>query len=292
MRVALIQFVSWDKAYNFDPNGLNLAKGDNVVVKTELGMEIGVVSGFIDIDVSANAGTPEAFGKNENGKTECDCPSKKKCSHRAIKPVLRKATPADLAKITEEKDLKKAVDYCKKAAERYGLSMKVTGAHFSFDGLRATFAFIADGRIDFRELAKDLTHHLNRTVRLQQIGIRDEAKISGDYGPCGLPLCCSRFLNELISVTSEMAEFQQCAHRGSDRLSGVCGRLKCCLVYEIEGYKEMAGKLPPTGTKVTVDGKRGVVVGHHTLKQSVDVEFPGEKEGERGVVVEVDLKRK
>lgn len=291
MRLAQVQFVSWDKAYNFDLNGLNLAKGDKVVVKTELGVEIGAVIGFVDFDAFASANTHAGADKNGNAETECECPNKKKCPHRKIKPVLRKATAVDLEKTIGEKDLRKAISYCKEAAQKYRLPMKVTGAHFSFDGSRVTFAFIADGRIDFRELVKDLTHHFNRTVRMQQIGIRDEAKVAGDYGPCGLPLCCARFLHELTSVTSEMAEFQQCAHRGSDRLSGICGRLKCCLVYEIEGYKELAGKLPPAGTRVNVDGQRGVIVGHHILKQSVDVEFPPEKEGDKPTVVEVDLKR-
>lgn len=279
MRVALIQFAPWDKAYNFSLNGLDVKAGDKVIVKTELGMEIGEVAGFADLS-------------SETPAEECACPRKDECPHREIKPILRKAAQADLERLTADIEKEKAVIYCKEQAEKYGLDMKVVDAHFSFDGSRLTFAFIAEGRIDFRELVKELTRHFNRTIRLHQIGIRDEAKIMGDYGPCGRPLCCGKFLKDLSSITSEMAEAQQCAHRGSDRLSGVCGRLKCCLAYEIEGYSELASSLPPIGAKVNVDGKRGVVVGHHILKQSVNVEFPGEKEGERGVVVEVDLKRK
>jgi len=183
------------------------------------------------------------------------------------------------------------MDFCKKMASKHKLPMKLVDVHYSFDGSRLTFAFIADGRIDFRDLVKDLTRHFSRTIRLQQIGIRDEAKLIGDYGHCGRPLCCGRFLKDLTSISSEMAEIQQVAHRGSERISGICGRLMCCLAYEENGYEELAKKLPAIGTRVDVDGKKGVIVGHHVLKQSVDVKFPGEN-GEKGsTVAEVDLNR-
>jgi cell fate regulator YaaT (PSP1 superfamily) len=140
-----------------------------------------------------------------------------------------------------------------------------------------------------------LTRHFNKSIRLHQVGIRDEAKISGDCGHCGRQLCCKKFLKDLVSITSEMAEVQQCVHRGSDRLSGICGRLMCCLAYEEEGYREMFEKMPAIGAKVNVDGRRGLVVGHHMLKQTVDVEFDAEKgesvNGSDKVVVEVDLNR-
>src|SRR3989339_347796 len=214
MQIAQIQFSSWDKVYNFSfSDDLNVEINDSVVVKTELGMEIGVVV----------------------------------C-------------------ILSEKEIKEAKD-------KFNLSMKFIGVHFSFDGSRITFAFIADGRVDFRELVKELTRHFGRTIRLQQIGIGDEAKIMGDYGHCGKELCCRGHLKNLCSITSEMAEIQQCAHRGSERISGICGRLMCCLAYDQCGYEQLSQKLPPMGIKVNVDGKRGVIVGHHILKQSVDVQF-------------------
>ncbi len=279
MKLAQIQFASWDKVYNFSLNGLDLALGDLVIVNTDLGMELGEVVHFIDLPVEK---------ADEAG---CSCPNKTACPHKAVKPVLRKASQADLERTADLETKDKALDYCKKLAKQYDLPIKLIDAHFSFDGSRITFAFIADGRVDFRELAKDLTRHFNRTVRLQQIGIRDEARIMGDYGRCGRPLCCARFLNDLASITSEMAEAQQCAHRGSDRLSGICGRLMCCLSYEVEGYTDLVKNMPPIGAKVNVDGRRGMIVGHHILKQSVDVEFPGEKENERSVTIEVDLNR-
>lgn len=286
MKLAQVQFAPWDKAYNFSLNDLDVKIGDKVVVKTELGVEMGEVAGFTDFK---EAKLPA--GSLASSEEECACSRKDKCPHREIKPILRKATLLDYEKAASDAEKKKAIAYCKKQVRQHDIPMKLVDAHFSFDGSRLTFAFIADGRIDFRELAKDLTRHFNRTIRLHQIGIRDEARVAGDYGPCGRPLCCAKFLHGLSSITSEMAELQQCAHRGSDRLSGVCGRLKCCLAYEIEGYSELAAGMPPIGAKVNVDGKKGVVVSHHTLKQSVNVEFPGEKEGERGVVIEVDLRR-
>lgn len=269
MKTVQIQFVPWDKPYNFDPADSVLTVGDFAVVKTELGIELGRVIGFKDI---AEQGTKE---------------------EREIKPVLRKAGVADLEKIPDKKQKKEALKYCKKVVERLQLAMKLVDVHFSFDGSRITFVFIADGRVDFRELVKDLTRHFNRTIRLQQIGIRDEAKLVGDYGHCGCQLCCKKFLSELSSITSEMAEVQQIAHRGSERLSGICGRLMCCLAYEQEGYKCMVEKMPIVGTKVNVDGKRGVVIGQHFLKNSVDVEFAADS-GESGgrTVTEVSLDRK
>jgi cell fate regulator YaaT (PSP1 superfamily) len=205
--------------------------------------------------------------------------------------VVRKATANDLEKTVKLGEKQGALDYAKKMKDKYELAMKFFDVHFSFDGSRMTFAFIADGRIDFRELVKEMTRHFGRTIRLQQIGIRDEAKIMGDFGHCGQTLCCRRFLKEFNSITSEMAEIQQCSHRGSERISGACGRLMCCLFYEQPGYEELSKKMPPLGAMVNVDGKRGEVVGIHTLKQTVDVKFPGDKD-EDGVIVEVDLNRK
>ncbi|MEI6597356.1 MAG: regulatory iron-sulfur-containing complex subunit RicT, partial [bacterium] len=153
---------------------------------------------------------------------------------------------------------------------------------------RITFPFIADSRIDFRELVKDLTKHFSRSIRLQQIGIRDEARFCGDFGHCGRSLCCSRFLGDLNSITSEMAELQQCVHRGSERISGICGRLMCCLSYEEDGYKKLAENLPPLDSQVKVEGRKGRVLARYILKQTVKVLLE-EGNGEAGGVVEVEV---
>lgn len=275
MKVAQIQFSPWDKTYYFSLNNLDVRVNDQVVVKTDIGEEIGKVIGLTEIN-------EDEFYK----KAKADDEKEK----REIKPILRFVTERDIEGLPSKRDKQDALDYAKSMKEKYNLEMKFLDVHFSFDKSRVTFAFIADGRIDFRNLVKDLTRHFGRSIRLQQIGIRDEARICGDCGHCGRPLCCRGHLKNLDSITSEMAEIQQCAHRGSDRISGICGRLMCCLAYEQAGYEELYKKMPPIGKRVDVDGKKGEVIGHRTLKQSVMVKFQGEK-GEGYTIVEVDLNR-
>ena len=315
MRIVQVQFTPWDKIYNFSADDVVVMKGDKVVVKTDMGTEIADVISVFEVDEKNIGEYMERFrrglpGCHENGKCphkeegatekikEKEQPDKENKNDKTeekndaveIKPILRKATGIDLEKMPDEEQKKEAFKYCKTMISRLGLPMKLVGVHFAFDASRLTFSFIADGRVDFRELVKDLTRHFNRTIRLQQIGIRDEAKVMGDFGHCGRKLCCKYFLRDLVSITSEMAEVQQCVHRGSERISGVCGRLMCCLAYEQLGYEEAGKKMPAIGARVRVDGKRGVVVSQNLLKQSVDVEFAAEN-GDGKIIVEVDLNR-
>ncbi|MDO8592139.1 MAG: regulatory iron-sulfur-containing complex subunit RicT [bacterium] len=269
MKAVQIQFVPWDKKYNFDPADLAVKIGDQVIVKTELGVELGKAVGFIDLpETEPPAGTEPV----------------------EVKKIIRLAAPADSEKLPGAKQKQIDFGYCKDLIAKYRLAMKLVDIHYSFDESKITFPFIAETRIDFRELVKDLTKHFGRNIRLQQIGIRDEARHCGDFGHCGRPLCCGQFLGELSSITSEMAEVQQCVHRGSDRISGICGRLMCCLSFEEQGYKKMAEKLPALDSEVRVDGKKGRVVAHHILKQTVGVFFSG-RNGEGGEVVEVEVGR-
>lgn len=308
MLLVQVQFVPWDKYYYFSASSdMGLKLGDRVIVKTDLGNEMGFVTSLVETD------DPEAYISKENKNSlfasvqnemrntvgsepdnESDSVRKETAEiqndNSVFREVIRKATAHDLEKTVKLSEKQSALDYAKKMKDKYDLAMKFFDVHFSFDGSRMTFAFIADGRIDFRELVKDMTRYFGRTIRLQQIGIRDEAKIMGDFGHCGQMLCCRRFLKEFNSITSEMAELQQCSHRGSERISGICGRLMCCLFYEHPGYEEMTKKMPPIGANVNVDGKRGEVVGHHTLKQTVDVRFPGENKDD-STIAEVDLNR-
>ena len=289
MLVAEVQISPWDKPKYYEIGDLNLEKGERVVVKADQGLDVGCVIGFSDIEV-AEAQNSEKVIKTEAVDEEEIEKLDAEDQQADVKQIVRKMTHHDLEKMVSSEEKKKALDFCISTKEKYDLPMKIIDVHFSFDGSRVTFAFIADGRVDFRELVKELTRYFSRTVRLQQIGIRDEAKVMGDYGHCGKQLCCKRFLKNFKSITSEMAELQQCSHRGSERISGVCGRLMCCLAYEEEGYENLLKKLPAVDTKVNVDGKRGRIVGHHVLKQSVDVEFAGEG-NERGTIVEVDINR-
>lgn len=268
MKVAEIQFAPWDKKYFFSCEDINLAVRNKVIVKTELGIEIGEVANLIELEAD----------KVEKG-----------IDLATIKPVVRKATESDLDKLPSDKEQIKALEMCKQFKQKHNLAMKFVDTHYSYDGSRITFAFIADGRIDFRELVKDLTRHFGKTIRLQQIGIRDEARHMGDFGHCGRELCCKSHLKELCSIVSDMAELQQCSHRGSDRISGVCGRLMCCLAYEQKDYEALSKKMPPIGARVNVDGKRGEVVSHHTLRQAVSVKFVDKKGGY--TIAEVDLNR-
>lgn len=271
MRVAQIQFSKWDKIYHFSAGNLPLKKGSRVIVETEMGQELGEVAGFEEIS------DDRAATENENG------------DKRELKPILRLATEDDLARLPSAKEKLEAMVICRQMIEKRELPMKLIDAAFSFSGNRLNFAFIADGRVDFRELVKDLTSHFNKLIRLTQIGIRDEARFAGDCGHCGRQLCCRGFLRDFSSIGSEMAEAQQVIHRGSERISGVCGRLMCCLSYEYEGYKSLAANLPAIGEKVTVDGKKGTVVGCHVLKQTIELEIIDSKEGR--TVIEVGYKK-
>jgi cell fate regulator YaaT (PSP1 superfamily) len=263
MRVVEVQFTPWGRVYDFDAGEHAIPVGDFVIVKTDLGVEMGKVVGAKEL----NAKEIEA-------------------AKLAIKPIFRKANTADAIKFREKEDQKKeALAVCKKLVRKYNLPIKLIDAHFSFDGGRLTFAFVADGRVDFRDLVRDLTKTFQKSIRLQQLGIRDEAKISGDVGACGRNLCCQKFLKDLGNITSDLADLQQISHRGSDRLTGVCGRLMCCLSYEQKNYEEAIKKLPAVGTNVRTDRGRGKVIGWHTLKQSVDVKL------DEGTIIEVPIKK-
>ncbi|MGI5827072.1 MAG: PSP1 domain-containing protein [Patescibacteria group bacterium] len=266
MNLVQIKFSPWDKSYTFETNDPTLAVGDYVVLETEIGEDLGRV-----------------FKVLEDTTLDSEAPP--------LKMVKRRAQKNDLSRLPSLTEKEAALEICQERADFYQLDLKLVDVSFSLSGNRLNFAFTAGGRIDFRELVKDLTVRFGKSIRLTQIGARDEARFSGDCGACGKPLCCRTFVKDFFSVTSEMAEVQQVVHRGSERISGMCGRLMCCLSFEYEGYQELNAKLPPLGTRVNVDGQRGVVIGHHPLKQAVDVKFPGNREGERDLIIQVDLNR-
>lgn len=268
MPLAIVQFVPWDKPFAFETNGLEIRPGMLVVVNADGGQDAGKV-----IELADSGARAEDWG------------------YVGMVERVANRDDADAYEVADA-ERQETVDYCRYLAKKHGLDMKIVDCHLSFDGQRLTFAFIADGRIDFRNLVKDLSRHFQKSIRLHQLGVRDEAKIEGDIGCCGIEQCCKSHLKKLGSVTSEFAENQQVAHRGSERLSGVCGRLKCCLAYENDLYQEMAAKLPPIGTRVKTKHGRGVIVGWHTLKCSVDVRIDPDKEGAKDVIVEVPIDKK
>lgn len=261
MRIIEVQFTPLSKSYWFDPAGHDLKVEDYVIVKTNLGIEIGKVLGFKEIS------DEEKSGKD-------------------IKPVLRKANLSDIEKNEgRNKHKAEALKIGRELVDKHNLDMKITDVHYSFDGSRITFYFTAAGRIDFRELVKNLTHYFQKSIRLHQIGVRDEAKRYGEFGPCGRFLCCKKFLDKLGQISSDFAEVQQIAHRGSERITGVCGRLKCCLAYEEALYEELNRNLPSLDSVIKTPQGKGKVVAVQTLKQTVRVAL----EEEPKTIVEVKV---
>jgi cell fate regulator YaaT (PSP1 superfamily) len=264
MKIAQIQFSPWDKVYSFSlSDEIRAERGDFVIVHTDLGEELGKIIDF----------------------------SNKKIGEQELKKVLRLASVEDAKSVYDENRKQEALETCQSLITKHNLKMKLIDVRFSFCGRRLTFAFVSEGRIDFRDLVKDLGSAFNLNIRLFQVGSRDQARFQGDCGPCGLGLCCRSFVKDFFSITSEMAEAQQVVHRGSDRISGMCGRLMCCLSFEYQGYRDLAGEMPPLGTKVKVENKLGTVISHHLLQKSIDVRFPSSNTGERDLIVTVPLKQ-
>jgi len=188
--------------------------------------------------------------------------------------IIRKANLRDLNIIKEHQRRERdALVVCRKEVKKFNLPMKIVDCGFSFDGGSITFAFIADGRVDFRELVKSLSKKFQRSIRFYQIGARDETRRKGGYGICGRELCCVKFKNNLPSIGSEMAKVQQVFHRGSERISGVCGRLMCCLAYEAEQYQEALKSMPNIGDSVKIKEADGVVKEINILTGEIKVEL-------------------
>lgn len=223
VRVAEIQFHPWDRSYFFDPSGFDVKLNDRVVVETVIGQEIGKIIGF-----------------GEVAPHELEGP---------LQPILRVPTHNDNMLMQERQARKEEyLDVAREYVHTLKLPMKLIDVVISFDDQRMTFAFTSGTRVDFRELVKMLVSKYHRQIRLQQIGARDVVAEMGGIGPCGRETCCSTFLKKPgENVNSEVVHMQQLDYRGSDRLSGLCGRLKCCLAYESEGYRMCSSKMPEVG---------------------------------------------
>ncbi len=244
-----VRFKQAGKIYYFDPAEFELKTGDNVIVETVRGIEFG------QIIVGSRLVPDEKVTQ-------------------PLKKVLRLATPEDEVQIREnhEKE-KKAFEICLEKINKHNLEMKLVDVEFTFDRSKIIFYFTADGRVDFRELVKDLATVFKTRIELRQIGVRDEAKMLGGLGPCGRPLCCATFLGEFEPVSIKMAKEQNLS-LNPVKISGICSRLMCCLRYESSCYRD-GGKsdLPLTGSRVRVDGKEGKIVESNQIKETIVVKF-------------------
>jgi cell fate regulator YaaT (PSP1 superfamily) len=250
IEVVGIRFKKAGKIYYFDPAGLSLEKEDNVIVETARGLEYGQV----------------VLGNKEIEEKQVVSP---------IKPVLRKATPKDdktYQRNTEK--AQEALSVCKKKVEEHKLDMKLIDVEYTFDNNKVIFYFTAEGRVDFRELVKDLASIFKIRIELRQIGVRDEAKMLGGLGPCGIGLCCSKWLGDFQPVSIKMAKEQNLSLNPT-KISGICGRLLCCLKYEQDFYEEINNKLPSQGQEVTTKDGKGVVFKVNVLRETVTVKMEG-----------------
>lgn len=241
-----VRFKRSGKIYYFAPNNIQLQNGDNVIVETARGVE---------------------FGEIAISNKEVD----DSCITTPLKPVVCKATEADKAQVAENKiKEKKAARIFNEKVANHGLDMKLVDVEYTFDGSKVSFFFTADGRVDFRELVKDLASTFRTRIELRQIGVRDEAKTLGGIGICGRELCCSGFLGEFIPVSIKMAKEQNLSLNPT-KISGNCGRLMCCLKYEQAAYENLGKTMPRNGAYVSTPDGKGNVVNVNLIEQVADV---------------------
>ncbi len=270
IKVIGVRFRTAGKIYFFDPVEFEIKKGDHVIVETARGIEFGtVVAGIREV---------------EEDKVV-----------QPLKPVIRIATERDLEQEAANKiKEREAFKICLEKIRKHELEMKLIDAEYTFDNNKVLFYFTADGRIDFRELVKDLASVFKTRIELRQIGVRDETKILGGIGICGRPLCCHSYLADFIPVSIKMAKEQNLSLNPT-KISGVCGRLMCCLKNEEETYEELNRRLPNVGDYVTTeDGMKGEVQSVNVLRQLVKVvvENNDEKEIREYEVDKLTFKKK
>lgn len=249
-----VRFKRAGKVYYFEPQGLQLKTGDQVIVETARGLEYGET----------------VIGPRQVKETEVVQP---------LRPVLRRATAADAEQVANNRRKEKeAMSICQQKITEHSLPMKLIDVEFTFDVNKIIFYFSAEGRVDFRELVKDLAAIFRTRIELRQIGVRDEAKMLGGLGCCGRVVCCASFKGEFDPVSIRMAKEQNLSLNPT-KISGLCGRLMCCLRYENDYYESTRRKFPPCGVMVHTSAGCGRITGQNILKETVQVEVP-----EQGIV--------
>ena len=243
-----VRFKNAGKIYYFDPVDFEIEEDMDVVVETARGLEYGTI----------------VVGKKEIDEESLVSP---------LKPIIRIATEEDTKIYKENKEkAKETFELCLEKIKEHNLTMYLIDCEYTFDRNKLIFYFTAEGRIDFRELVKDLAAIFKTRIELRQIGVRDEAKSIGGLGPCGRSLCCSSWLGDFQPVSIKMAKDQSLSLNPT-KISGICGRLFCCLKYEHDVYVEAIEKVPPVGAIVKVDSKKGKVIETNPLLEQVKVEF-------------------
>lgn len=261
--VVSVKFKSRGKTYYFDPAGLQLIGGQPVVVETAKGLELGDC----------------VIGNHEVPDEQVVPP---------LRPVVRAASEDDLRISALNKDREKeAFEICKKKIEEHGLEMKLVDVEYNFEGNKILFFFTSDGRVDFRELVKDLASIFRTRIELRQIGVRDEAKMLGGIGICGRPFCCNQFLDDFQPVSTKMAKTQSMSLNPA-KISGNCGRLMCCLRYEQEAYEDLVKNVPKAGAFVETPVGFGNVSQVDLLRQRVKVKIDSEGSEQQVKTYETD----
>lgn len=250
-KVISVRFKASGKAYYFDPTGFDVKEGDYVVVETARGTECGeVVDGPRDVPDSQVS--------------------------RELKPIQRMADSVDVRRMEKNRaDEKAAFELCSERIAAHKLEMKLVEAEYNLDRSKILFYFTADGRVDFRELVKDLASALHTRIELRQIGVRDESKMKGGLGICGQPFCCSRFLKDFQPVSIKMAK-EQGLSLNPAKISGACGRLMCCLSYEHKAYEYLNSITPMNGSVVRTPDGEGVVIEANPVSGMLKVRFASE----------------
>lgn len=247
-KIVGVRFKDIGKIYYFSPNDIDFEEGDGVIVETVRGVEYGFV----------------ALPPREVSEEDVVSP---------LKPVVRKANEAD--KKTAERNLAKKPDamrVAKEKIEKHKLNMKLIDCEFTFDSSKVIFYFTSETRVDFRELVKDLASYFRIRIELRQVGIRDEAKLLGGLGPCGRPCCCSSCMGDFARVSIKMAKTQGLSLNPT-KISGLCGRLMCCLQYENDYYSEVFKLMPKINSEVTTPDGKATVVSNDMLKKVITVRF-------------------
>ena len=248
LKVIGVRFKRVGKVYYFLPGDISFQEGEHAIVETARGLEFGEVV-IVDKEVK---------------ESDLVAP---------LKTVVRRATEGDIKKLEENKQKEAdALETCQKKIEKHGLDMKLVDAEYTFDNSKIIFYFTADGRVDFRDLVKDLAGVFKTRIELRQIGVRDEAKMLGGLGPCGRACCCSSFLGDFSPVSIKMAKEQNLS-LSPTKISGLCGRLMCCLNYEQEHYCQTRRRMPRSGSTVISPEGEGIVLDFNAITETVRIKI-------------------